>query len=100
VIAAEKSAITETGKMLETVPLSTWKDYLAFHFVSSHAHALAQGFDQARFDFFSKTLRGVPQQRDRWKRGVQMINGSLGEAVGGSMSSAITRPRATARWRS
>ena len=82
VIAAEKSAITESAKMLETVPLSTWKDYLAFHFVSSHAYALPKAFDQANFDFYSKTLRGVPQQRERWKRGIQMINGSLGEAVG------------------
>jgi endothelin-converting enzyme/putative endopeptidase len=82
VIAAEKSAITETAKMLETVPLSTWKEYLAFHFISSHAPYLPKAFDQASFDFFSKALRGVPQQRDRWKRGVQMINGSLGEAVG------------------
>jgi endothelin-converting enzyme/putative endopeptidase len=82
VIAAEKSAITESAKMLETVPLSTWKDYLAFHFVSSHAFALPKAFDQANFDFYSKTLRGVPQQRERWKRGVQIINGSLGEAVG------------------
>jgi putative endopeptidase len=82
VIAAEKSAITETAKMLDSVPLSTWKDYLAFHFVSRHAFALPKAFDQTNFDFFSKTLRGVPQQRERWKRGVQIINGTLGEAVG------------------
>ena len=31
---------------------------------------LPQAFDQANFDFFSKTLRDVPTQRDRWKRGV------------------------------
>src|SRR3954467_534424 len=36
VIAAEKSAIAETGKMLDSVPLSTWKDYLAFHYLGSH----------------------------------------------------------------
>jgi putative endopeptidase len=82
VIAAEKSAITESGKMLDSVPLSTWKDYLAFHFIRSHAQYLPKAFDQANFDFYSKTLRGVPQQRDRWKRGVQLINGTLGEAVG------------------
>jgi putative endopeptidase len=82
VIAAEKSAITETGKMLDTVPLSTWKDYVAYHFIRSNAQFLPKAFDQANFDFYSKTLRGVPQQRERWKRGIQLINGSLGEAVG------------------
>jgi endothelin-converting enzyme/putative endopeptidase len=82
VLAAEKSAIADTAKMLDNVPLSTWKEYLAFHFVSSHAAYLPKEFDQANFDFYSKALRGVPQQRDRWKRGIQLINNSLGEAVG------------------
>ncbi|HEX6374993.1 MAG TPA: M13 family metallopeptidase [Allosphingosinicella sp.] len=82
VIAAEKSAITETGKMLDSVPLSTWKEYLTFHLIRANATALPRAFDQAHFDFYSKTLRGVPQQRDRWKRGMQLINGTLGEAVG------------------
>jgi endothelin-converting enzyme/putative endopeptidase len=82
VIAAEKSAITDTGKMLDTVPLSTWKDYLAFHFIRTHATFLPKAFDEANFAFYGKTLRGQPQQRDRWKRGVQLINGNLGEAVG------------------
>jgi endothelin-converting enzyme/putative endopeptidase len=82
VIAAEKSAIADTGKMLDTVPLSTWKEYVAFHFVRTHATFLPRAFDEANFAFYGKTLRGQPQQRDRWKRGVQLINGSLGEAVG------------------
>ncbi|HEY0045052.1 MAG TPA: M13 family metallopeptidase [Allosphingosinicella sp.] len=82
VIAGEKSAIADTGKMLDSVPLSTWKEYLAFHFMRTHAAYLPKAFDQADFEFYSKALRGVPQQRDRWKRGVQLINGSLGEAVG------------------
>ena len=82
VIAAEKSAITETGKMLDSVPLSTWKEYLAFHFINSNAAFLPRAFDDASFEMFSKTLRGVPQQRERWKRGVQMLNDSLGEAIG------------------
>jgi len=82
VVAAEKSAITETGKMLDSVPLSTWKEYLGYHFIRSHAQFLPRAFDQASFAFYSTALRGVPQQRDRWKRGVEMINGVLGEAVG------------------
>ena len=82
VIAAEKSAITETGKMLDSVPLSTWKEYSAFHFIRAHATYLPKAFDEANFNFYSKTLRGQPQQSDRWKRGVQLINANLGEAVG------------------
>ena len=64
------------------MPLETWKDYLAYHFISDHAAYLSKDFDQANFDFYSKTLRDVPTQRDRWKRGVSLVNGALGEAVG------------------
>jgi len=82
VVAAETSAITESGKMLDSVPLSTWKDYVAFHFIRNHAQFLPKAIDDANFQFYGKTLRGQPQQRERWKRGVQMINAALGEAVG------------------
>lgn len=79
---AEKSAVAAAGKRLADVPLSTWKDWLAFRFVSDHASFLPHAFDQAHFDFYSKTLSGVPEQRARWKRGMALLDGSLGEAVG------------------
>ncbi len=76
------TAITAMGKIMVATPLQTWKDYIAFHFVSDNAGYLSKTFDNARFDFYSKTLSGVQTQRDRWKRGVQLTNGALGEAVG------------------
>ena len=82
VVVTETSAVQEIGKLLESVPLATWKDYLAYHFVSDHSAYLPRELDQASFDFFSQTLRDVPTQRDRWKRGVSLVNGALGEAVG------------------
>jgi len=81
-IVAETTAIADMGKMLDTVPLATWKDYLAFHFISDQAPYLPRAFDEARFDFYSKTLRDVQIQRARWKRGIQLLNGNLGEAIG------------------
>src|SRR4030095_16888557 len=82
VVVTETTAVQAIGKLLDSVPLSTWKDYLAYHFVSDHASYLPKAFDDASFDFYSKTLRDVPTQRDRWKRGVSLVNGALGEAVG------------------
>ena len=82
VIVRQPSAIAAAGKLLDTVPLSTWRDYLAFHFLRSHASYLPRAFDEAHFNFYSKTLRDVPTQRDRWKRGIDVVNGALGEAVG------------------
>ena len=79
---ANDTAIIGSGKLIESVPLATWKDYLAFHFISSHSNALPKKFDQASFDFFNKTLNGQPEQRARWKRGISLMNGALGEAIG------------------
>ncbi|QNA82751.1 M13 family metallopeptidase [Sphingomonas sp. So64.6b] len=82
VLMTQNTALTAMGKLLVATPLQTWKDYIAFHFVSDHATFLPKAFDDAQFNFFSKTLSGVQVQRDRWKRGIQLMNGSLGEAVG------------------
>src|SRR3569623_3492503 len=78
----EPSAVAAAGKRLDDVPLSTWKDYLTFRFLSDHAQFLPKAYDQARFDFYSHTLQDVPAQADRWKRGVRLLNADLGEAVG------------------
>ena len=82
VIVMQTSAISAEGKLLDSVPLSTWKDWMTFHFISDHAMFLPKAFDDAQFAFYSKTLKDVPEQRARWKRGVQLVNGALGEAVG------------------
>ena len=82
VIVTEPSAVAGASKILASIPLSTWREWLAFRFVSDHANVLPKAFDDARFAFYNKQLAGVEQQRERWKRGVRLVNGALGEAVG------------------
>jgi putative endopeptidase len=82
VIVTEPSAIAGAGKVLVSTPISTWKEWLAFRFVSDHASYLPRAFDDARFAFYSKELNGVQEQRERWKRAVAAVNGALGEGVG------------------
>jgi endothelin-converting enzyme/putative endopeptidase len=82
VIATQTTAITGIGRLLDEVPLSTWKEYLAFHFINSYAQYLPRAFDEAKFNFFSRTLGGQQQQRERWKRGLGFLNASMGEAIG------------------
>ena len=79
---SEPSAVTAAGKRMDDVPLKTWKEYLTFRFISDHAQYLPKAFDDARFGFYSKTLNDVPEQRARWKRGMSLLDNSLGEAVG------------------
>ena len=82
VVAAQTTAITAIGGMLDDVPLQTWKDWMTFHFLNSNANFLPRAFDEANFNFFNRTLRGVEQPRERWKRGIGLLNGTMGEAVG------------------
>ena len=82
IIVTEPSAVAGASTLLASVPLSTWKEWLAFRFASDHATVLSKPFDDARFAFYSKELNGVPVQRERWKRGVRLVNGAMGEAVG------------------
>ena len=79
---SEPSAVAAAGKRIADVPLSTWKEYLTFRFLSDHANNLPKAFDDARFNFYGKTMNDVPEQRARWKRGMSMLDDSLGEAVG------------------
>src|SRR4051794_20241456 len=65
---AETTAVAAAGKRIADVPLSTWKEYLTFRFISDHASDLPKAFDDARFGFYGKTLSDVPEQRARWKR--------------------------------
>jgi len=81
-VVAQPSAIEEAGRIFEETSLDLWKDYLAYHFIRTHAQYLSEDFDQAHFEFFSQTLGGAEEQRERWKRGVQQVNGNMGEAVG------------------
>jgi endothelin-converting enzyme/putative endopeptidase len=93
---AETTAVAAAGKRIADVPLSTWKEYLTFRFVSDHASYLPKAFDDARFGFYSHTLNDVPEQRARWKRGIQLLDSSLGEAVG-QLYVAEHWPAATAK---
>lgn len=81
-LVAQPSAIDKEAEIFSAAPMATLRDYLAYHFIRTHAQYLATAFDDANFDFFSKTLRGVEQKRERWKRGVNEIDASLGDAVG------------------
>jgi putative endopeptidase len=82
VVVGEPSAIQAAGKRLQDVPLATWKNYLSFRFLSDHADYLPHAFDSAHFDFYAHTLKDVKEQRERWKRGVNLLDSALGEAVG------------------
>ncbi|MDR2205420.1 MAG: M13 family metallopeptidase [Flavobacteriaceae bacterium] len=62
--------------------LQLLKDYMKFDFLNGNMGALDQKTDEMRFDFYSKYLQGQKEQRAMDKRGLQVVNGVLGEAFG------------------
>ena len=82
VIVGQPSALTDTAKLIAATPMATWREYLAFHTISDKAPLLSSPFVNAQFQLYGTALNGTPQLKDRWKRGVDLVNGSMGEAVG------------------
>ncbi|MEH3106558.1 MAG: M13 family metallopeptidase [Sphingomonas fennica] len=81
VIVAQPSAIAATAKLAGEVPIATWRAYLAFHVVSARADVLPKAFVDEDFAF-QRVLTGQPELKARWKRGVDFVNGGVGDAVG------------------
>lgn len=81
-IIRQPSYFEEFGAMFSDVDVQTWKDYLKFRLVNDAAPILTEDFSERRFAFYGTTLRGIPQQEPRWKRGVDATNNILGEVLG------------------
>ncbi|WP_285250263.1 M13-type metalloendopeptidase [Pseudarthrobacter sp. fls2-241-R2A-168] len=71
-----------TAGLLESEPLAHWQEWLAMRVVSAAAPYLSSAFVDANFAFYGTTISGTPRNKDRWKRGVGVVEGALGEAVG------------------
>ncbi len=68
--------------IVDNTSLEVWKAYFKFHLVSDFSSLLSQAFVDNSFDFYSKQLREIKEQKPRWKRGVQLVEGTLGESLG------------------
>jgi putative endopeptidase len=82
VIVHQPEAIEAAGRLLTEVPLADWRAWLVFHHVRASAPYLSRRFVDANFAFYGTLLSGIPELRERWKRGVSVVEGALGEAVG------------------
>ena len=70
------------GQQWKRLPVADIRTMLRWQLASSMAPYLGPDFVDANFDFFSKTLHGVPKQQARWKKCVTLVDGQLGEALG------------------
>ncbi len=82
VVVRQPSFLAGLESVLRADNLPAWRDWLVWQVIRSNAPYLSREFVEANFDFYGRTLTGTPELRARWKRGVSLVEGALGEAVG------------------
>ena len=82
VCVRQPSYFAHLSTVLDEVRLEDWHSWLLVHVLRSAAAYLPDAFVETNFDFYGRTLNGTPELRARWKRGVALVEGAIGEAVG------------------
>jgi putative endopeptidase len=82
VVVRQPSFLEGIAPLLSDDRLDAWRDWLRWQVIRSSAPYLQREVVEANFDFYGKTLTGTPELRARWKRGVAVVEGAMGEAIG------------------
>jgi putative endopeptidase len=95
-IVWQPAAFTGESALVASVPLETWKDWLAYHLIEQYSPVLPKALADEHFALFGTALTGTTQQRPRWQRGVMVTNLFLGDAVGQIYAQRFFSPQAKA----
>jgi putative endopeptidase len=81
-ILRQPTFFSGVSELLGTFDAPAWSAWLTWHALSSAAPYLPAKFVDENFNFYGTVLSGTPELKARWKRGVSLVEGCLGEAVG------------------
>ncbi len=93
-VAGEPSFFTGSAQVWKNTELAVLKGWLMYDVVESMANLLTDDLVEENFDFHGRTLSGTPEMRERWKRGVSIVESLLGQAVGKLYVAGHFRPAA------
>ncbi|MGH3724837.1 MAG: M13 family metallopeptidase [Mycobacterium sp.] len=96
-VVRQPDYLTAFAELWASQPLNDWKQWASWRLVSARAPYLTEPLVAENFDFYGRTLSGTEQIRDRWKRGVAVVESLLGEAVGQLYVERHFPPNAKAR---
>ncbi len=82
IIVGMPKFFVEVARQLKATPLDTWKQYLSYNAASDMSPYLSKNFSDARFGFYNKFLRGQKEEKARWKKVIQVVNGAVGDQLG------------------
>ncbi len=81
-VVQQPSYLSGFSRMLQTTPLANWKEYFRYRILSARATYLPQSLADEDFNFKEHILSDTPVQRERWKRGVELVDSMMGEESG------------------
>ncbi|MFI4895249.1 MAG: M13 family metallopeptidase [Steroidobacterales bacterium] len=81
-VVSQPSYISAFSQLLQSTPLAVWQSYFRWRVLSAFAPYLSKRFVDEHFSFYGTALRGIAQNRPRWKRAVGLVDGAIGEALG------------------
>ncbi|MBS0455944.1 MAG: M13 family peptidase [Proteobacteria bacterium] len=82
VIVSQPSYFKALDGIIKNTPVATWRAYFRWQALHSAAPYLSKAFVDENFAFYGTAVRGVPQNRPRWQRGMSLISQALGEQLG------------------
>jgi putative endopeptidase len=82
IIVSQPSYLTAFAKLVDSTPLATWQAYFEWQLLRDASPYLNKAFNDANFAFYGTVLSGVTEQEPRWKRGVGVVEASIGEGLG------------------
>ncbi len=82
VVVRQPDYLTAFAALWAGESLDTWKDWARWRLIRSRAGMLTDAIVAQDFEFYGRTLSGTEAIRDRWKRGVSLVEGLMGDALG------------------
>jgi putative endopeptidase len=96
-VISQPSYITGFNRILQQTPLAVWKAYFRWRLLNDFAPYLNKNFVDEHFAFYGTDLRGIQQNEPRWKRGVELVDSSIGEGLGKLYVAKYFPPESKAR---
>ena len=82
VVARQPDVLTALGALLTEADVADWRSWLVVRLLNGYSPYLTDEVVETHFDFYGRTLSGVPQLKERWKRGVALVESLVGEDAG------------------
>jgi putative endopeptidase len=96
-VVSQPSYIGGLNQLLQKAPLTVWKTYFRWRLLNEFAPYLSKNFVDEHFAFNDTALSGIPQNRPRWKRGIALVESSIGEGLGKLYVARYFPPESKAR---